>query len=53
MKVTVATATMATRAMVIWVAIDIPTLAVAAVAINPAPVATDVPADEAAWTAID
>jgi hypothetical protein len=39
-------------AMVIWVAIDIPT-AVAAVAIAPAPVAADVPADAEAWTAID
>jgi hypothetical protein len=43
-------AAMATTATVIWVAIDIPA---AAVAIVSAPAAADVPADEAAWTAID
>jgi hypothetical protein len=41
------------RAMVAWVKIDIPAARVAAVAIVPAPVAADVPADVAAWTAID
>jgi hypothetical protein len=51
--VVAATAKMATAAMIIWAAIDIPALAVAAVAIIPAPVAMDVPADEAACTAID
>jgi hypothetical protein len=44
---------MATATMMIWAAIEIPTLLVAAVAIIPAPAAVDVPADEAAWTAID
>jgi hypothetical protein len=39
--------------MVIWVAIDIPAAAVAAVAIVPAPVAADAPADVTAWVAID
>jgi hypothetical protein len=43
---------MATAATIIWAAIDIPAT-VAAVAIAPAPVAADVPADAAAWTAID
>jgi hypothetical protein len=47
-EVVVATAAMATTTMIIWVAIDIPTLAVAAVAIIPAPVAADDTADEAA-----
>ena len=52
-EVVVAKAAMATRAMVAWVKIDIPAAKVAAVAIVPAPVAADVPADVAAWTAID
>lgn len=52
-EVVVAKAAMATTVMVIWVAIDIPTAAVAALAIVPAPVAADAPADEAAWAAID
>jgi hypothetical protein len=52
-KVVVATAKVATATMIIWAAIEIPTLLVAAVAIIPAPVAADVPADEVFWTAID
>jgi hypothetical protein len=52
-EVVEANAAIATAAMVTWVAIDIPTVAVAAVAIAPAPAAVDVPADAAAWTAID
>jgi hypothetical protein len=51
--VATATAKMATAAMITFVANGIPTLAVAAVAIFSAPVAVDVPADEAAWAAID
>jgi hypothetical protein len=51
--VATATAKMATAAMIIFVANGIPTLAVAVVAIFSAPVAVDVPADEAAWAAID
>jgi hypothetical protein len=52
-EVVVVKAAIATTATVIWVAIEIPVAAVAAVAIVPAPAAADVPADEAAWTAID
>jgi hypothetical protein len=52
-EVVVAKAAMATRAMIAWVKIDIPAAKVAAVAIVPAAVAADVPADVAAWTAID
>jgi hypothetical protein len=52
-KVVNATAKMATATMITLVANDVPTLLVAAVAIVPAPVAADVPADEAAWTVID
>jgi hypothetical protein len=51
--VAAATTKMATAAMITFVASGIPTLAVAAVAIFSAPVAVDVPADEAAWAAID
>jgi hypothetical protein len=47
-EVVVTKAARATAAMVTWVAIDIPTVAVAAVAIVPAPAAVDVPADAAA-----
>jgi hypothetical protein len=49
----VAKAATATTAMAIWAAIDIPAATLAAVAIVPAPVATDVPTDVAAWVAID
>jgi hypothetical protein len=52
-EVVVVKAAIATTATVIWVAIEIPVATVAAVAIVPAPAAADVPADEAAWTAID
>jgi hypothetical protein len=52
-EVVVAKAVTATTAMAIWVAIDIPAATVAAVAIVPAPVATDVPTDVTAWAAID
>lgn len=48
-----ATAKIATIAMVILTAFDIPTLPVAAAAIVPAPVAVDAPADAAALTAIE
>jgi hypothetical protein len=51
-EVVVVKAAMATRATVIWVAIEIPVATVAAVAIVSAPVAADVPVDAAAWTAI-
>jgi hypothetical protein len=51
-EVVVAKAATATTAKVIWVASEIPVAIVAAVAIVPAPVAADVPADVAAWTAI-
>jgi hypothetical protein len=54
-EVVAATAEMATIAMVIWAAIDIPpflAVPVAAAAIVPAPVVADVPADAEALTAI-
>jgi hypothetical protein len=53
MEVVVTIAAMATTAMVIWAAVDMPVVPVAAVASAPAPVAADVPADADAWTAID
>jgi hypothetical protein len=53
MEVVVVIAASATTAMATWAAIDIPAVPVAAVASAPAPVAADVPADAAAWTAID
>jgi hypothetical protein len=52
-EVVVAKAATATTAIIIWVAIDIPAATVAAVAIVPAPVAADAPADVAALAAID
>jgi hypothetical protein len=52
MERVVTTEAAATTAMITWVAVDIPTVPVAAVASAPAPVAADVPADAAAWTAI-
>jgi hypothetical protein len=52
-EVVATNAAITTAAMVTWDVIDIPTVAVAAVAIVPAPAAVDVPADAAAWTAID
>jgi hypothetical protein len=51
--VAAATAKMAMAAMITLVANCIPTLAVAAVSIIPAPVVVDVPGDEVAWAAID
>jgi hypothetical protein len=52
-EVVAANAAMATAAMITWVVSDKPPVVVAAVAIVPAPAAVDVPADAAAWIAID
>jgi hypothetical protein len=53
MEVVVVIAASATTVMITWAEIDIPLFPLAAVASAPAPVAADVPADAAAWTAID